>query len=202
MDRRVLGSYSAWGCKESDTAECTHICTFQEERVKKTLSPGETPHQRESPSLCISLPVAFKGWRLPPGSSGDACANRGAETMGAGLRLVQPPDPVILSLYVAGQGWGTSLCASPRFSNLNVHTDQKDLMKMQIWIPQVWGEALDFEFLTVSWVMLIPAGPGTTFGETRHYRTLHLRLHLHDPSQFWNESSPSPPPPLRRQHSP
>ena len=60
---------------------------------------------------------------------------------------------------------------------------------MQIWIQQFWGKALDFEFLTVSWVMLIPAGPETTFGETRHYRTLPLRLHLPDPSQFWNESS-------------
>ena len=36
--------------------------------------------------------------------------------------------PVILPLYVAGQGWGTRLCASPRFSNLNVHTNQKDLI--------------------------------------------------------------------------
>ena len=188
--QRSLRGYSPWGHKESDSTEHTHMHVLggKGEGVK-TLNSGKRAHQRESPSHCISLPVGFKGWRLPPGSSGDACANRGAETMGAGLRLVQIPDPVTLSLYVAGQGWGTRLCASPRFSNLNVHTNHKDVIKMQICIQQVWGKALDFEFLTVSWVMLIPAGPGTTFGETRHYRTLPLRLHLPDPSQFWNESS-------------
>ena len=151
MDRRVWGA-TVLGVAKSQTQLSIHTHAHSRKKGEgvKTLNPGKTAHQRESPSLCISLPVAFKGWRLPPGSSGDACANRGAETVGAGLRLVQTPDPVILSLYVVGQGWGTSLCASPRFSNLNVHRNQKDLMKMQIWIPQVWGKALDFEFLTVS----------------------------------------------------
>ena len=46
----------------------------------KILKLEKRAHQRESPSHCIidTLAVGFKGWRLPPGSSGDACVNTGA----------------------------------------------------------------------------------------------------------------------------
>ena len=80
-----------------------HILGRKGEGVK-ILSSGKRAYQRESPSHCISVPVGVKGWRLPPGSSGDAGANRGAETMGAGLLLL---------LQLLSRVSHVRLCATP-----------------------------------------------------------------------------------------
>ena len=61
-----MGGYSPWGRKESDTAEYTHTCTFQEERVKE-LRPSTQGRRiirgRVPPSVSVCL------WLLSAGGS-------------------------------------------------------------------------------------------------------------------------------------